>query len=100
MTDDRELGVYEKYHVRRTDGRDAPGEKHADCCYFVLDLNHDKHAIPALKAYADACALEYPLLAIHLRLALGNIQARGAPWSELYTRDKAATLLDAFKEPQ
>lgn len=63
-------GVYEKFKVERTDGRSEPGEKHHGCTYFVLDLNHDKHAIPALRAYAKSCAKEYPELAADLKRAL------------------------------
>ncbi|MHC4864610.1 MAG: hypothetical protein ACYTEX_11025 [Planctomycetota bacterium] len=59
---DRERGLYQKYVVRRTDGRDAPGETHDGCEYFVLDLTHDPHALPALRAYADSCRGEYPKL--------------------------------------
>ena len=56
-------GVYEKFIVRRTDGKHRPGQKHDGCVYFVLDLDHDKHAIPALEAYAASCRAEYPDLA-------------------------------------
>lgn len=56
-------GLYEKFHVERTDGKSAEGEKHHGCEYFILDLTHDKHAIPALLAYIKACRKEYPLLA-------------------------------------
>ena len=67
------LGLYHKFDVRRADGTDAPGGKHDGCSYFVLDLTHDPHAIPALRAYAKACRAEYPLLAIDLTsLADGN----------------------------
>lgn len=52
--DDRARGLYEKFHVERTDGRSAPGEKHAGCAYFVLDLDHDPLAMVALQAYEDA----------------------------------------------
>ncbi len=41
--------------------------KHERCRYFVLDLDHDAFAAPALLAYADACAAEYPALAADLR---------------------------------
>jgi len=64
---DKTRGLYGKFHVERTDGKSAPGEKHDGCEYFVLDLTHDPFAVPALKAYADACAAEYPLLAADLR---------------------------------
>ncbi len=56
-------GLYEKFEVTRTDGRSAPGEKHDGCEYFVLDLDHDPHALPALKAYEDSCRADYPALA-------------------------------------
>ncbi len=60
---DRDRGLYEKFIVQRLDGTHDPGEKHYGCRYFVLDLDHDKFAIPALQAYAKHCEKEYPLLA-------------------------------------
>jgi hypothetical protein len=60
---DRNRGLYGKFIVERTDGKSAPGEKHHDCEYFLLDLNHDKYAVPALRAYAEHCQAEYPALA-------------------------------------
>lgn len=60
-------GLYGKFFVERTDGRSAPGQKHDGCEYFVLDLDHDKHAGPALEAYAASCDSEYPALAADLR---------------------------------
>lgn len=56
-------GLYRKFDVYRTDATDLPGGKHHGCEYFVLDVNHDKYAKAALKAYAEACREEYPLLA-------------------------------------
>lgn len=47
-------GLYRKYDVRRTDGRDAPGFKHHGCRYFVLDLDHDEHARAAIRAYRSS----------------------------------------------
>ncbi len=67
---DKNRGLYGKFHIERTDGKSAPGEKHHGCDYFVLDLTHDPHAIPALRAYADACEADYPLLARDLRAKL------------------------------
>lgn len=61
----------QKYKVERTDGSTAPGGKHAACPYFVLDLVHDKFAAPALRAYAEACEAEFPLLARDIRGRLG-----------------------------
>ena len=61
------LGLYGKYHVERTDGSSRLGGKHARCDYFVLDLTHDKRALSALRAYAEACEAECPRLAADLR---------------------------------
>jgi hypothetical protein len=33
-------GLCQKYKVTRVDGSSNPGGKHADCSYFVLDLEH------------------------------------------------------------
>lgn len=56
-------GIFQKYDVRRTDGSSGPGGRHEHCAYFVLDLEHDEHAIPALRAYARSCAKSRPELA-------------------------------------
>ena len=73
---DRSLGLYNKFHVQRIDGRDDIGEKHYGCDYFVLDITHDRHAIAALFAYADSCETEYPLLAkdVRAKAARNNIK--------------------------
>jgi hypothetical protein len=64
MTKTKEpLGLYKKFNVERVDGSSGPGGKHENCEYFVLDIKHDKFAIPAMAAYADACEYEYPELA-------------------------------------
>lgn len=60
---DKRMGLYHKFIVERTDGKHLPGEKHDRCAYFVLDLTHDPHAIPAVAAYAESCKDEYPFLA-------------------------------------
>jgi hypothetical protein len=62
----RTLGVYHKFNVTRTDGSSEPGGKHQGCDYFVLDLTHDKFALPALRTYATACREEYPVLSREL----------------------------------
>ena len=49
--DDRTFHLYRKYHVEKLN--DSEG-KHADCCFFVLDLTHDPLALIALAAYAEA----------------------------------------------
>lgn len=56
-------GIHRKYVVTRTDGEHAPGRRHGDCAYFVLDLNCDPHALVALKAYAKSCRKDKPALA-------------------------------------
>lgn len=65
---DKNLGLFQKFVVERTDGRSKPGEKHDGCQYFVLDVTHDPHAIPALLAYAESAeASGYGALAADLR---------------------------------
>ena len=65
--DDKTRGLYNKYEVHRVDGKDAPGEKHNGCRYFVLDLDHDPHAQAALRAYSESCEADYPILGAELR---------------------------------
>lgn len=68
MTFDKHTaGRFEKFKgIERTDGQSAPGQKHHGCDYFVLDLTHDPHAMPAIKAYAASCRADYPQLAADL----------------------------------
>jgi hypothetical protein len=67
IADHKEIGLYQKYKVTRTDGQSAPGQKHENSEYFVLNITTDKHAIPAINAYAKSCEKEFPLLAADLR---------------------------------
>ena len=60
---DKARGVYEKFTVTRNDGKSEKGEKHEGCEYFVLDMNHDPHALAAIQAYAESCSADYPELA-------------------------------------
>ena len=60
MATDEQRGVYRKYRVERLHD---PTGKHAGCNYFVLDLDHDEFAIPALRAYAKSCREKFPQLA-------------------------------------
>lgn len=64
-------GMFRKFDVRRVDGSDQPGGKHHGCTYFVLDLDHDPCARPALAAYAAACESTHPALAADLRTKWG-----------------------------
>ncbi|MFZ6767809.1 hypothetical protein ACO0LM_12065 [Undibacterium sp. Di26W] len=59
-------GLFGKFTVLRNDGKDARGEKHHDCEYFVLDVSHDPHAKPALAEYAKACRQTHPSLSADL----------------------------------
>jgi hypothetical protein len=70
--DQHQLGLYNKFNISRTDGKDAPGGKHEGDKYFVLNLTTDKHSIPALATYADACNDEYPVLAADLRAMIAK----------------------------
>lgn len=58
-------GLYNKFMVRRPDGRDLPGGDRQHAEYFVLDLSYDKHANAAILAYWESLkqAGEYPELA-------------------------------------
>lgn len=61
-TKDAGEGIYRKFVVRRVD--ESP--KHEGCEYFVLDWKHDPFAIPAARAYAEACREKFPALAADL----------------------------------
>jgi len=62
----QDRGIYDKFIVTRTDGAHMVGKKHEGCLYFVLDLDHDLHAKPALKAYAESCRETHPMLSMDL----------------------------------
>ena len=71
---DKERGLYGKYQVVRLDGSSAEGRKHENCDYFVLDLSHDPHAMPALQAYAESCHEDYPGLSDDLSQIVESAQ--------------------------
>ena len=58
----KDRGLYGKFKVKRTDGKSDPGEKHENCQYFVIDIDHDEFAAPALLEYARKCQDDYPVL--------------------------------------
>jgi hypothetical protein len=60
---DKDRGLYHKFDVTRTDGSSAPGGKHENCRYFVLDLDHDPFADECLRIYAQQCRRNFPTLA-------------------------------------
>lgn len=78
---DKTRGIYNKFDVRRTDGKSGFGEKHYGCEYFVLDLTHDKHAEEALRAYAESCAEEYPMLASDIMNKLNETRNAVYAWN-------------------
>jgi hypothetical protein len=69
---DTERGLYGKFFVSRADGSSKKGGKHEHCSYFVLDWDHDKHALVAIAAYIRSCMREYPQLAIDLSKKLAK----------------------------
>lgn len=75
---DATRGLYRKYDVRRTDGSSGPGGKHEECEYFVLDLDHDEHAVAALEAYAASCEATHPALSRDLRQRLPGLRMRAS----------------------
>ncbi len=95
---DRAQGVFRKFNVTRTDGSSEPGGKHHGCSYFVLDVDHDPCAAPALKAYADAVEATHPVLAADMRDRYGLAAAHAQQPAALTDaqRERAASLLDGF----
>lgn len=57
----KDVGLYRKFNVSRTDPESQ--ERHQNCRYFVLDIDHDEHAIPALLTYAESVKDTEPKLA-------------------------------------
>lgn len=71
---DEDRGFYQKYFVERVDGSSLPGGEHHRCVHFVLDIEHDPFAHPALEAYITACADSLPRLSSDLIAMLGCLQ--------------------------
>lgn len=66
---DTERGAYAKYTVYKNDEHGNPMMDH-ESDYFVLDLINDPLAADALRAYANSCKEEYPLLSSDLLRAV------------------------------
>ena len=73
--DQKDRGLYRKFRISRTDNRDEPGEKHCSCEYFVLDWDHDPHALAAIEAYIQSCQKDFPRLAMELGHKLKRARA-------------------------
>ncbi|MFG3710800.1 hypothetical protein [Micromonospora sp. NPDC047730] len=69
--------LYNKFDVRRTDGRDQPGGDKEGARYFVLDYVNDPRARVALAAYADVVADDEPGLAADLRGLVADVVVLG-----------------------
>lgn len=70
----KERGIYGKYTIFRTDGRPIPDDEFM----FVLK-GTDPHALAALKAYADSCRADYPLLGFDLDMVVAGLERGEAP---------------------
>lgn len=64
-------GMFSKFHVERVDGSSAKGGKHHGCRYWVLDLDHDKHAPAAMRGYAEDCKETHPILSAEIFAEFG-----------------------------
>lgn len=82
---DAAKGLYGKYRIEKVVD---PTGKHRGCDFFVLDLTHDKDAVIALEAYAEACWRDKPTLyddlndklaAITHRQCIGARKHHGSP---------------------
>lgn len=71
----RATGLYAKFNVSRRDGQDRGSGKHRECQLFVLDLSHDLHALPAIRAYIESCRADFPELAKDLTGVADDIEA-------------------------
>jgi len=79
MTDKHAEGLMRKFKVERLTPS-SRGINHDACQYFVLDIDHDRHARAAALAYAQSCELEYPNLARDLRVVVKRpVGAKSVP---------------------
>jgi len=67
-------GLSAKFKVERL-RPSSSGVDHTGCRYFVLDITHDPHALPAALAYANSCESEYPFLAEDIRSMVRGVAA-------------------------
>lgn len=87
---DRERGLYGKYHVEKVNGKPI-----GQC--FVLE-EHDRHAVPALRAYAESCAHDYQSLATDLALMADRWDAGEDTPSQPITNGQHHALTDPLAE--
>lgn len=84
-------GLYQKFLVRRRDGRDLPGGDRCDAAYLTLDVVHDPHAARIVRAMAAAYAQD-PVLG---RWVGGLLDLA----DELDARVKDGPMVRALREP-
>lgn len=86
--DDRERGLYAKYRVEKINGKPV-----GEC--FVLEA-HDPNAIPALRAYAQACEGEFATLAADLAAMADRWEAEHLPRIRCMACGRERTIRDAY----
>lgn len=59
-------GLYQKFDVKRRDGRDQPGGDRENAVYFTLDVLNDPFALSAIAGYRIMCEGTCPRLANEL----------------------------------
>jgi hypothetical protein len=69
------VGIYQKFNVRRRDGRDLPGGDRANAAYFVIDVANDPNAAGTLETYSRECEAEAPKLAEELRRLVSELRS-------------------------
>ncbi|MNC39188.1 hypothetical protein D3C75_878320 [compost metagenome] len=67
--DDTQCGLYNKYTVIKNSDPDSNFRG------YVLNFDTDPYCVEALRAYAKACADEYPLLAADLEQLAAELQS-------------------------
>ena len=95
-------GMFSKFHVERVDGSSAKGGKHHGCRYWVLDLDHDKHAPAAMRGYAEDCKETHPVLSAEIFAEFGmqsQVQQTERQWLPMETapKDKTKILIKFIK---
>ena len=83
--DDTQRGLYNKYTVIKNSDPDL------EFSAFVLNLDSDPFAVEALRAYARACAEEYPLLAADLENVAAACRSQFTERAIQETRDDRTT---------
>lgn len=83
--DDTQRGLYNKYTVIKNSAPEADFEG------FVLNYDTDPYCVEALRAYAKACADEYPLLAVDLERQAAELQSKRTARAIQEARDDSTT---------